>query len=106
MESIEQLRPVFTGLSDEALTRLAGLRHRARTDHFFLGNKLVGFDFYEDVHRGLFDAMLQKDPSKPIHEQGEIRRRLILWARGHYKTSAEVVEIIQLILCFPNITIL
>lgn len=114
METIEKLKPLFkdvkredgTPLSDDELTQIAALRHRCRTDHFYLGNHILDFTFQEDVHRALFDAMLQKDPTKPLHAQDTIRRRLILWARQHYKTSAEVVEIVQLILCFPNITIL
>jgi predicted phage terminase large subunit-like protein len=119
LETAEQLRPIFEQhwpkgwdqeptykWTDADLTKVAELRERARTEHFFLGNQLLAFDFFEDVHTALFDAMLQKDPSRSLFEQDSIKRRLILWSRGHYKTSAEVVEIVQLILCFPNITIL
>lgn len=119
METVEQLRPIFeehwpTGWAtqpsykwtDKDLMVVAKLRHRAKTEHFFLANQLLDCDFYEDVHTALFDAMLQKDPTKPLHEQAAIKRRLLLWSRGHYKTTAEVVEIVQLILCWPQLTIL
>jgi predicted phage terminase large subunit-like protein len=114
MESIETLRPLFKELkkengqplTDEDLTTLAKARHRFRTDAFYLGNQILDFNFQEDVHTALFDMMVPKDVWVPIEAFKGVKRRLILWPRLHYKTSAEVVEIIQLILCDPNITIL
>lgn len=114
METIEQLRPLFKDikredekpLTDADLATMALARHRFRTDHFYLGNQVLNFNFQEDVHQPLFDMMLKKDYTKPLEDLKEITRRLILWPRQHYKTSAEVVEIVQLILNYPNITIL
>lgn len=114
METVEQLQKIFASFPDPegkpyslaALKKIAELRHRARTDHFFLANKILDCDFYPDVHDALFDALLQKDPSKSLELQDAVKRRLMLWSRMHYKTTAEVVEIVQLILNFPQITIL
>jgi phage terminase large subunit-like protein len=106
MEDLKGLHSLFPDFSDKELEKIAELRFKARTDHFFLGNELLGFTFEPSVHRGLFDAMLQKQPDKGLLDQDTAKNRLILWPRGHFKTSAEVVEVVQLILNFPNIRIL
>lgn len=80
-------------------------RKRALTDKLFLAEQL-GYVFQEDVHKPLFDSFIQFDSSKPYLFQSDIKKRLILWSRGHFKTTSIVVEIIQTILNFPNVTIL
>jgi predicted phage terminase large subunit-like protein len=80
-------------------------RERCKTDPFFLSG-VLGYDFQPDVHAGMFDFLLRPDPSKPLRELSEIKNRLLLWSRGHYKTSAVVVNIVQLILTYPDIRIL
>lgn len=107
MESLQTLKPLFPGLTDAELQRTAELRHKARTDFFYLANEILGFRFQKDVHQDLFDVLLQKNPELHFTEQDVlIKNRLILWPRGHYKSTAKAVEVIQLILCFPNIRIL
>lgn len=116
--------------------KLARLQLRAKTDHLWLGNEVLGYDFQENPHRGLFNSFLQKDPEgcscghllgkhnsvgicmepgccclksrrKTLPElDPEIKHRLILWQRGAFKTSGIVVEAVQLILNFPNIRIM
>lgn len=80
----------------------AEVRKRAKTDGLFLGN-LLGYQFQEDVHRELFDYEL--DTSKSLYDQDIPKDELILWPRGHYKTTARVVQAIQFVLNFPDIRI-
>jgi predicted phage terminase large subunit-like protein len=54
--------------------------------------KVLGYDFQDDVHGDLFQTL------KP----GEKPNRLILWPRGHFKTSAVVVDIVQSVLNDEN----
>lgn len=69
-------------------------RQRALTDAIYLG-ELLGYDVQEDVHRELFESLKSgKD------------KRLILWPRGHFKTSCVVIELVRRILNDPNIRIL
>jgi predicted phage terminase large subunit-like protein len=79
------------------------VRQKALTDGLFLGTKILGYDFCEDVHRELFNYKL--DPSLPLYDQPIVKDELILWPRGHYKTTARVVQAIQFILNFPDIRI-
>ncbi len=81
-------------------------RARARTDKFYLATEVLGYDFCEDVHRELFDQFIPYDADKPWAEQSRITKRMILWPRGHFKSTAVVVDIIQAILNFPDIRIL
>jgi hypothetical protein len=130
-------RPPQPPESEDA--KLKRLRHRAKTDLMWLANEVLGYDFQENPHAGLFKCYLKKDPDgcrcghqRVLHhpfgagracsESGceckefqqktlneldkDIKRRLILWPRGHFKTSAAAVEMVQLILNYPDIRIM
>lgn len=71
-----------------------------------MATEVLGYDFVAEVHQELFDLFIPYDTSKPWAMQSDIVKRMILWPRGHYKTTAIVVEIIQIILNFPDIRIL
>jgi hypothetical protein len=85
---------------------LAKLRARAKSDKLWLATEVLGYDFVPEVHQELFDTFIKYDPSKTWAEQDEITKRLTLWSRGHFKSSAVVVDIIQLILNFPDARVL
>lgn len=86
---------------------LAKLRYRARTDLYWLARDILGMDaLIERVHRPICDMFVAKKPGKPLWEQSEIKERLILAPRGHFKTSLDEADIIQWILLDPNIRIL
>src|SRR5579862_4007621 len=80
-------------------------RDRCRADLQYL-SEAMGYDFVPEVHQELWDQFFKLDPSKPWALQSDIHKILILWSRGHYKTTAVVVFIVQLILNFPDIRIL
>jgi predicted phage terminase large subunit-like protein len=82
------------------------VRERGRTDKFYLATEILGYDFVESVHKELFGLFIPYDKSKPWREQSSIHDRLILWPRGHFKSTAVIVEIIQAIINFPDIRIL
>lgn len=99
---LEQLSPEQKIRIEERLTA----RARALKDKFYLATEVLGYDFVAEVHQELFDLFIPYDTSKPWAMQSDIVKRMILWPRGHYKTTAIVVEIIQIILNFPDIRIL
>jgi predicted phage terminase large subunit-like protein len=80
-------------------------RNRCKTDKLFLAT-VLGYDFQKDVHEELFQQFIEYDDKKPWAQQSESTKRLILWPRGHFKTYAVHVAVIQAILNFPNIRIL
>lgn len=80
-------------------------REQCRTDKSFLAQQL-GYDFQESVHSDLFANYLQIKPDVTLFEQSDVKDRMVLWSRGTYKTTSIVVEIVQLILNFPDIRIL
>jgi predicted phage terminase large subunit-like protein len=82
------------------------IRQRARTDKLFLATEILGYDFQSDVHSELFANYITYDRSKTWREQSEIKDRLIIWSRGHFKSTSIVVEAIQAVLNFPDIRIL
>src|SRR5260370_6986289 len=99
-------------LAGERAKRFAGFiekhgpeRERAKPDRMYLANEILGYDFRPETHQPLFDQYPPFIEGQPW--QFEQRDVLILWARGHFKTTAVmVVLVIQALLVFPDITIL
>lgn len=86
--------------------RLEKLRQKAKNDIFYLANEILDYDFVPEVHGELFDVLGPADSAQPFLELEEIKNKLILWPRGHLKTSAVIAKVVQLILKFPDIRIL
>ena len=80
-------------------------QQRAKTDLFFLAD-VLGYDFQRDVHTELFDQFVLPKPHTALTDFSGIKNRLILWPRGHFKTSATVVAIVATILNMPDVRIL
>lgn len=80
-------------------------RYKCKTDLFYLGKYWLGFDFVESVHRPVCDFFVRKQPDKAIEEQDAVKDRLLLDPRGHYKTTIDACDIVQWIICFPDIRI-
>ena len=71
------------------------VRQKCLEDAVFLGREILGYDVEDDPHGELFRALASgKD------------KKLILWPRGHFKTSCIVIKIVQEILKNPDIRIL
>jgi predicted phage terminase large subunit-like protein len=78
---------------------------KALSDPIFLG-KVMGYDFQE-FHRELFEQLPPVPvPGKALSDLSDDKFTLVLWPRGHFKTSATVVRIIQIILNDPDTRIM
>jgi len=75
------------------------------TDPLFL-SEVLGFDFQEDPHRLMFDQLPKMKPLDGL-SFGDlsplIKKFMVLWSRGVFKTSSIIVLITQIILNYPNI---
>lgn len=82
-------------------------RRRAKFDRLFLANEVLGYDFTPEVQGELFAQYPEFKEDVPWAAQFPIRDVLVLWPRGHFKTTAVMVVIaIQAILINPDIRIL
>ena len=91
----------------EARTKLVDERRRAQTDLYWLATEVLGYrDLIERVHRPVCEMFVLKDPDLPLMEQPGLRQRLILDPRGCFKTTIDLADVIQWLLCFPNVRIL
>lgn len=83
-------------------------RAKARSDRMFLATEVLGYDFVPEVHNELFAQYPEFNDDKPWVDQFADKERdiLVLWPRGHFKTTAVVVIVIQAILNNPNIRVL
>lgn len=93
------------GVNDLLEKRLAE-RAKARSDRMYLACEVLGYDFTADTHQELFDQYPAFRDDKVWAEQFTKGDVLILWPRGHFKSTAVVVLAIQAILCNPDIRIL
>lgn len=92
-------------LKTEAQVTLEENRRRCKTDKQYL-SEVLGYDFVPAVHSELWKQFFQYSDHKPWAKQSDLAKILILWPRGHFKTTAVVVDIIQAILNFSDIRIL
>ena len=77
------------------------------TDRLYLANEILGYDFSPDTHAELFAQYPEFKENEPWASQFPLRDVLVLWSRGHFKTTAAMVVVaIQAILVFPDIRIL
>lgn len=87
------------------------LRRLARQDLWFLATDLLGYNkFVERVHREVFDHFVQKDADAPDFETFArayhgLHDRLLMLPRGGFKSTADIVDKVQWIICFPDIRI-
>ncbi len=93
-------------IRDDAQYR-AELRFRAQTDLLWLAKELLGYDLVsEEYHREVAEFYVQKDPRKPIQTQDKVKRRLEMDPRGTFKSTLNMADTIQWMICFPDCAIL
>lgn len=85
------------------------IAYRGKTDLFFLASQILGSvygDLTPHAHGPICDFFIKKNPNKSFFLQDTIKNRLLMGPRGHFKTSIHLCDVLQWMLCFPNITIL
>ena len=72
----------------------------------FLACEVLAYDFQENPHAEMFQSYLKKEPGVELFSlDKEVKKRMTLWPRGCFKTSSVEVEIVQLLLNYPDIRI-
>lgn len=98
--------------SQEQKDKWLRVRREAQLDAMYLACKVIGWDFQEKPHRTLFDQffkIIHGEDGKPIplyKLSPEIKKFLVLWPRGTFKTSSIVILMVLLIINYPDIRIL
>lgn len=83
------------------------LRRRCQTDLFYLVTSVLGYDqATEFTHRAMADHFLQKDPQLDFKDQAAPRKRLQLAPRFTFKSTFNIADSIQYVLCWPDISVL
>jgi hypothetical protein len=120
-----QFRKQFESITDEERTEWFEGRFRCLKYHLYLSGfaearktgdpdlpkefvPILGMDFQPDPHSRLFACFLQKRPGENLvltDLDTLTKKRMILWPRGLFKTSAVRVDIIQTILNYPDVRI-
>jgi predicted phage terminase large subunit-like protein len=82
------------------------LQFMCRTNLLFLGREVFNKAFTFYTHAPICNFFVQKDPSKPHYEQDDIKERLLLYPRGSFKSTLDVIDCVQWMINFPDIRIL
>lgn len=82
------------------------LRHRCQTDHLFLAPLLGYTKFVPRIHKAAAELYVQKNPELSIEDQDVIKNRMHIDPRHTFKTTMGIVDNVQWIINFPDITIL
>jgi phage terminase large subunit-like protein len=100
-------------LTTETAEELFKFRYLAQTNLFFLCHLLEQYSqttlgTHEEICNGFFVA---KDPTFPSFEQfanqyTDLKDRMLLVPRGGFKSSIDIADCVQWVICFPAITIL
>jgi phage terminase large subunit-like protein len=87
------------------------LRRAARADLFFLAKDLLGYDkLTEHAHREVCAHFVEKDPDAEDFETFAraytgLHDRLTMLCRGGFKSTIDIADKVQAIICFPDIRI-
>lgn len=83
------------------------MRERGKRDLYYLCKNILGYDKLSPrVHQPICDFFVQKDATRSFTQQDSIKNRLLLFPRGHFKTTIDIADKIQWILNFPDVRIL
>ena len=83
------------------------MRERGKRDLYYLCKVILGYTkLTSRVHQPICDFFVQKDDSRTFNQQDSIKNRLLLFPRGHFKTTIDIADKIQWILNFPDVRIL
>jgi phage terminase large subunit-like protein len=100
-------------LTVEEIHELANLRFLAQSNLYFLCHLLESYnEVTVSTHEEICnDFFVQKDPTFTVfkdfaNQYTELKDRMLLVPRGGFKSSIDMADCIQWVLCFPAITIL
>ena len=91
---------------DPQLQMQGMLQYMCRTNLLFLGREIFNKAFTFITHAPICNFFVQKDPSKKQYEQDDIKERLLLYPRGSFKSTIDVIDCVQWLINFPDIRIL
>lgn len=105
MEIFDAHLATLKGL-DPQLQVTGMLQFMCRTNLLFLGREVFNKAFTFFTHAPICNFFVQKDPSKPHYLQDDIKERLLLYPRGSFKSTLDIIDCVQWMINFPDIRIL
>ncbi len=112
MEIFDSHLSTLKGL-DPQLQVTGMLQFMCRTNLLFLGREVFNKAFTFFTHAPICNFFVQKDsawsdgkPTKPYYTQDDIKERLLLYPRGSFKSTIDIIDCAQWLVNFPDIRIL
>ncbi len=86
------------------------VRELCQRDLYFLAKYVLASEEMNLInlvtHKPVCDFFVRKDPTRSIAAQDTFKERLLLYPRGSMKSTLDIADAVQWILCFPDIRIL
>lgn len=84
------------------------LKFFCRTHLLFLGREIFNKLFTFSTHARICNFFVQKNPELSLDQQelGELKERLLLFPRGGFKSTVDIIDCAQFIVCWPDVRIL
>lgn len=78
------------------------------TNLLFLGREVFNKLFTFSTHARICNFFVQKNPSLSLDQQepGELKERLLLFPRGGFKSTVDIIDCVQWIINWPDVRIL
>ncbi len=77
-----------------------------KTNLLFLGREIFNKAFTFQTHARVCNFFVQKRPGALLNEQDETKERLLLYPRGSFKSTIDIIDCVQWIINFPDVRIL
>jgi len=77
-----------------------------KTNLLFLGREIFNKAFTFATHARVCNFFVQKRPGALISEQDTTKERLLLYPRGSFKSTIDIIDCVQWIINFPDVRIL
>ena len=92
---------VFSLQTDEDV-----LKFFCKTNLLFLGREIFNKAFTFVTHARVCNFFVQKRPGALLTEQDQTKERLLLYPRGSFKSTIDIIDCVQWIINFPDVRIL
>jgi predicted phage terminase large subunit-like protein len=89
-----------------SLQTMEFLRFMCRTNLLFLGRDIFNKDWTFFTHAPVCNFFIQKDPTKELHDQDVVKDRLLMYPRGGFKSTIDIVDCVQIFINFPDARVL
>jgi predicted phage terminase large subunit-like protein len=102
LESLPGIPKEITGIERELET----VKVFCKTSLLFLSREIFDKWFTFRTHARIANFFIQKNPTLKIYEQDETKQRVLLYPRGSFKSTLNIVDAVQFCINWPDVRVI